>query len=54
MEGCASTPHHGTGSNFNTTVQSFASFNCGTQSGMITCLHSQKNYQIPSLLFPFK
>lgn len=54
MEGCASVPHNGTGSIFNTTLQSFASFNCGIQSGVITRLHSQKDYQIPSLLFPFK
>lgn len=34
MEGCASVPHNGTCSNFNTTVQPFASFNCRTQSGV--------------------
>lgn len=54
MEGCASVPHNGPGSNSNTTVQPCASFNGGTRPGLITRLHSQKDYQIPPLPFPFK
>jgi len=49
-ESCASMPHSATGSHFNMTVQIFASFNCGAQSGAITCLYSQEDYQLPSLL----